>query len=99
MRVRRPETRRSEMIDTALAMARAVGYQNVRLRELAERCDCSTGTVMGYFSTMAQLKRAIMSAAVAREDLVVLAQGIVAKEAKALAAKPELKRAAMEHML
>ena len=42
------------------------------------------------------LKRAIISHAIARADLIVIAQGIVAGEAKARAVKPELKRAAME---
>ena len=96
MRIRRPETRKDELLDTALSLARLVGYANVQRADLAERCACSTGTVSKYFGTMKQLKRAIISAAIAREDLTVIAQGIVAREAKALAARPELKRRAME---
>ena len=96
MRIRRPETRKEELLDTALILARLVGYSNVQRADLATRCACSVGTVSKYFGTMCNLKRAIMSAAIAREDLIVIAQGITAREAKALAAKPELKRRAME---
>ena len=96
MRLRRPESRKAELLDTALVLARVVGYQNVERAQLAERCECSTGTVSKYFGTMKNLKRAIISHAIARCDLVVIAQGIVAGESKARAVKPELKRAAME---
>lgn len=96
MRTRRPETRKDELLDTALVLARLVGYTNVQRADIAERCQCSVGTVSKYFGTMANLKRAIISAAIVREDLIVIAQGIVAGEAKAKAAKPELKRRAME---
>ena len=96
MRVKRPESRKAELLDTALVLARVVGYQNVERAQLAERCECSTGPVSKYFGTMKNLKRAIISHAIARADLIVIAQGIVAGEAKARAVKPELKRAAME---
>jgi AcrR family transcriptional regulator len=96
MRTRRPESRKQEILDTALILARMVGYQNVQLPQVAARCQCSTGTVMKYYTTMNQLKRAIMGAAIAREDLKVIAQGIIAGDPRARAVDHRIKVKAME---
>ena len=48
---------------------------------------------------MNHLRRAIISHAIAKHDLQVIAQGLTANESKAHHASEELKRAAMEHTL
>ena len=100
MKTRRgPALRKCEIMDTALVLARVVGYQQVTREHLAARAACSPALISKYFGTMPNLKRAIMSAALIRRDLVVLAQGLAAGEPKARSAPEELRRAAMETCL
>lgn len=96
MRVRkRPIEHKKELLAAALIIARTVGYDRVTRDALATAHGCSPALVSYYFATMPQLKRAIMSAAIAERDLVVLAQGLAAKDSKALAAPAALKGAAI----
>jgi hypothetical protein len=46
---------------------------------------------------MVSLRRAIVSAAIVRQDLTVIAQGVTAKEPKALGIPDDLKMRALEH--
>jgi len=99
MRVRRPESRKQEILDAAITLSRRHGYQVITREAIGQLCDCSPATISLYFGTTQNLKRAIMSAAIAREDLLVIAQGLVTGEAKAKAAPPELRRRAMAVLL
>lgn len=99
MKTRRPDERKQEVMDAALALARESHYSLVTREAVAERAGCATGTVSRLYGTMPQFRRAIMSAAVARLDLRVIAQGIAAREPKALAVKPTVKKQALESIL
>jgi len=54
---------------------------------------------MWHFSTMAQLRRSIMRAAVRRENLAVIAQGLAAGDAQARKAGRAVQRRALESIL
>ena len=82
---RRPKERKEEILSAALEMSRAVGYLRVTREQIALRAHCSPAAVSAHFGTMTKLRRAIMSAAVARKDLVIIAQGLVADDSKARA--------------
>lgn len=78
----------------ALTLAHERGYTHVTRDDTAMLAGCAPGTVSRLYGTMCQFRRAMMSAAIARRDLVVLAQGLAAKDPKALAAPIELRRKA-----
>ena len=100
MKVRRgEEVRKSEILAAALELAHEIGYQKITRDALAIKSCCSTGLITTYFGTMNHFRRAIISHAIARHDLQVIAQGLTANEAKAHNASEDLKRAAMEHTL
>lgn len=100
MRQRRiPADRKAELLDVAMILARTEGYQNVTREGIASTAKVSPALVSKYFGTMQHLRRAIMSAALDRSDLAILAQGLVANDAKARKAKPEVRKAALERML
>lgn len=99
MKTRRPDDRKQEIMDAALALAREGHYLQVTREAVAERADCATGTVSRLYGTMAQFRRAIMSAAIARSDLRVIAQGITSSEPKALAVSATLKQKALSSIL
>jgi len=100
MRLRRiPAVRKAELLDAALHVARRDGYSHVTREALAEHAGVSPGLISKYFGTMASLKRAIMSAAVARRDLVLIAQGLAAGDAKARSVPPDVKMDALKGLL
>ena len=99
MKTRRPKSRKTEILDAALTLARNIGYQAITREALANQARCSEATISLYFGTMPQLRRAIMSAAVARDDLIVIAQGLAVGDAKARAAAVGQRRAAAEGMI
>ncbi len=99
MKRMQPDARKAEILAAALDTARAVGYRHVSREAIAATAGCSPGLVSAYFGTMPALRRAIMSAAIARRDLVVLAQGLAAGDSKAKAAPEALRRAAAKTLV
>ena len=99
MKRMQPTARKAEILSAALTVAGEVGYRHVSRDAIAARADCSPGLVSAYFGTMPALRRAVMSAAIARRDLTVLAQGLAAGDSKAKAAPEALKRAAVKALL
>ena len=93
-----PGKRKDEILDAALALAKAQGYQSVTLEAIANKAQCSNGTVVHYFGTMTQLRRAVMRAAINRGELQIVAQGLAARDAQALNAPDELKERAAASM-
>ena len=47
------------IVDTAFAIAREAGVENVNARTVSERLHCSTQPVMYHFATIEELKRAV----------------------------------------
>ena len=93
--------RRDQIVEVALALAARPGctWQSVTRDQIGREC-CITGqAVMHHFNTMAQLRRSIMRAAVQRENLAVVAQGLVAGDPQARKAGVGLRRRAMASAL
>lgn len=91
--------RADELLNHAIALAHCHGYQNVTRDALATAAACSPALISAYFGTMTKLRRAIMSAAIARNDLKIIAQGLAVGDAKARAVTTRVKRAALEGLL
>ncbi len=94
-----PSDRKAEILDAALELSRSVGYRHVTRDGIAARAGVSAALVSRYFGTIPRMRRAIMSAAIARKDLAIIAQGLVAGDSKAQAAHPDLKSAAARRLL
>jgi hypothetical protein len=89
--------RRDQIVEVALALSARPGYtwQSVTRDQIGREC-CITGqAVMHHFNTIAQLRRSIMRAAVRRENLAVIAQGLAAGDGQARKAGPDLRRRAL----
>ena len=94
-----PADRKADLLNAALHLARSQGYRTVTRDAIAEHAGVTPALVSHYLGTMPQLRRAIMSAAIARSELAIIAQGLVAGDSKARAVTPEIKRRALESML
>lgn len=90
-----PADRKASILDAALAAARKHGYNDFRLVHVAELAECSTGLVMSYYKTMAQVRRDVMRAAIRDELLPIIATGIVLKDPYCRKITPELRARAL----
>ena len=94
-----PAKRKQQILDAAVDRARDHGYMSITRSEVATAAGVSTGLVNKYYSTFPQLKRAVMRAAIQREILEIIAQGLTAKDPQAFKAPDELKKRAVDSIL
>jgi AcrR family transcriptional regulator len=93
------EIRKKQILDIALKLAEEIGYQNVSQATIAAAAKISPKLTIWHFGTMTQLKRAIMRAAIEREIIPIIAQGIGAQDVHAHKAPDELKQRATEYLI
>lgn len=94
MSYKKSAVRIEEIIAAGLVLADAKGYQQITRADLAQAIGVAEGTVSQHFGTMAQFRRSLMRAAVHKRNLIVLAQGLAARDSDALKAPDDLRDAA-----
>lgn len=90
-----PEVRKEQILDAALDVARVRNYTSITREEIADRAGVSVGLVTKYFSTMPQLKRDVMRAAIRVEALAIIAHGVAIRDPHALKAPADLQQRAV----
>lgn len=83
------------ILAAALKLAERDNYKQIRREAISEKAGCSPALVTYHFSTLNQLKRAVMRYAITKENLRVIAQGLVDQNPHALKAPPELRTRAL----
>lgn len=91
--------RRKSILQAAMTAARTSGYTHITRDQVAELAECASSLVAHHWGTMAQLRRAIMGEAIRTKDLLIIAQGLVEKDPRAMGAPDELKEAARDTLL
>ena len=91
--------RKSEMLSCAVVLAKEIGYTRVSKDNLAASVKCSPSLIMHYFSTIKQLHRAIMGEAIRRNDLNLIAQGLINQDPRIQHLPEDLKREALDLFL
>jgi hypothetical protein len=86
-----PENRREQIILAAMEVAREVGYQQVTRNLIAERAGISDGLVTIRLGTTDEVSKLIMSEAIVRRDLIIIAQGLATNDAIAISAPASLR--------
>jgi len=94
-----PVIRKQQILDAAMVEADKHGYRDITRAGVAERVGCSPALVSFYWGTMKQLHRSIMGEAVRVRHLRILAQGIIAKDARALGAPDDLRKEALRFVM
>lgn len=94
-----PTTRKLQLLDVAVKLAETCGWQNLTRRAVAEGAGCSHSLINAYWPTVADLQDSVMRAAVRREVLPVIAQGLAVKDWTALSAPAELRARAAGWMV
>ena len=95
-RIRRPDTRPTEILAAAIKLANRHGYATLSREQIADAARCSPATVSHVFGTMPQMRRAIMGEAIRLRDAKIVAQGIAIRDSRALKVDESLRRAAAE---
>lgn len=72
----KPEARREHILSVAIDICNKQGYNNLTRERIATQAGIATGLVNHAFTTMTKLRRAVMRAAIQREILPIVAQGI-----------------------
>lgn len=90
------EVRKEAIIEEALRLSADTHYAQVQRKDIAAGLGVSPQALTHHFGTMNQLKRAVMRAAVAQENLQVIAQGIVSQDEHAKKAPEALQQRALD---
>ena len=93
-----PTDRTANVLESAILAAQKHTFAGMRLSHVAELSECSNATVIGYYKTMTQLRRAVMRAAIKRQLLSLIAQGVVCGDPTASKISDDLKRTALASM-
>lgn len=89
------EAARSAILIAGLQVAQTKGYQQVTLRDVADRCGRTPGWVCNRIQAD-ELQDALMVAACETRNYRVIAQGLATGHAAALALPEDVRRAAVE---
>ena len=92
------EAARSALLIAALQEAQSVGYQAIRLEDVAARCGRSVGWACNLMQAD-ELQDAVMRAACEGRVLRVIAQGLATQHPVALALPEDVRRAAGEALV
>jgi hypothetical protein len=90
---------KQKLLETALEMARDIGYTRVSRMKMGGVVGCEPSLIPYHFGTMAQFQRAIMGEAIRVNDLIVIAQGLIAKDPRAQGLPDDVKRLALGQLL
>ena len=91
----RNEARRKNIIDAALKVIAKKGLANTHRQHIATEADTSPANITTVFGSMDALITEVIVAAVASQNLKVIAQAVATKHPKARNISRELKRKAM----
>lgn len=91
-----PKDRKADLLQCAIKAAESYGFAAFRAKHVAEKGNVSQALVMHYFSTVKQLRRAVMRAAIKDGNLQVIAGGLGCLDPDARKAPVELKEKALK---
>lgn len=89
------DTRNRQVLEAAVALAGERGFRNFSRRDVADRANVADGSVNNAFGTMDALHDAVMSEAVTRKLLPIVAAGLAARHPTASAAPEDVKYQAL----
>jgi AcrR family transcriptional regulator len=90
-----PTDRKAAILDAAVTAAKKHGFARLRLVHIAEQAECSNALVVSHYGTMAQMRRAVMRAAIKQQILSIIAEGIATRDPIACKVSDELQRKAL----
>lgn len=93
------ENKKHLILAAAVYLAEREGFQTFTRDSVAAKAGLAQGAVNYHYTTMAQLRRAVMGEAIRSRNLKIIAQGLAIGDPRAQKAPEELRRAAVSSML
>lgn len=93
------EDRDGRILGAALDCALRDGYQWITRDDVARAAGVATGTVNTVYGSMRALKRAVLTAAVEKGIMEIVAQGLADRHEIVMAAPEDVRKAAAAHLL
>jgi AcrR family transcriptional regulator len=93
-----PAARTAELLEVALRLAAAQGWNAITRDDIALAAGVSPGLVSARLGTMDAMRRSVMRAAVTRGLVAIVAQGLAVRDRHALRASDELRAAAAAYV-
>ncbi len=93
-----PQTRRESILDAAIDLSKTRGYNRITRDEVATRAGVSSPLIGTYFPRMADLRKAVIQAAISREIVEVIAQGLTINDNHAIELNEELRFKVMTYL-
>ena len=90
-----PADRKACILEAAITAAQKQSFSGLRLHHIATAADCSNALVVSYFGTMTKMRRAVMRAAITRQILPIIANGVATGDPTALKVDKALRTKAM----
>jgi AcrR family transcriptional regulator len=84
------------ILDAALAVAQSIGYAYITREQVAKEAGVSPSLISAYLGTVPKFRRAVFRRAIAVENLAVIAQGLLARDPRALKLPDDLKQRAID---
>lgn len=94
----KPDVRKDQILTKALELAAQSHYLKLTRDTIADALEISGPAIQYHFGTMGRMRRELMRAAVKREDLTVISQGLLAKDVQAGKASSDLQERAIRHV-
>lgn len=86
--------RDNRILNAAMSIAEIEGYLLITRDAVAKLAECAPATVNNAYGSMRGLRRAVLSAAVERRNLVIVAQGLADRHEIILKAPEDLRQEA-----
>jgi AcrR family transcriptional regulator len=95
----RAEIKKAEILAAAVALSERVGYRIITRDAIAIEAKCAQGSVLGHYSTMAILRRAIVGHAISTKNLKILAEAMSADDPRVAKMPQELRREVANYLV
>ena len=95
----KPDDRYNQILDAAIRVAERTGYRSLKREDVAAEAGVSQGLVSFYFLFIELLRMEVLTAAIERGVLPIVAEGLVAGEPVAQQACADLKARAAVSLL
>lgn len=93
-----PEIRREQILEAAIKLSIKFGYTKITRDKIAEATKTASSLIAKYYPRMQDVKNAVMEAAIKREVVEIIAQGLTLNDPRALKINKSIKRKVMSYI-
>lgn len=93
-----PLARKEQILNIAINVSIEKGYRYLTRREVAKRMQCASGLINHYFNGIEDLRNIVLSTAIEREIIPIVAENFAAWGQETAGLSPELKQKVIRYL-